>query len=237
LELDWSKLASILCRAFGFTAGNVKLGLFNTLQIGSWSTDALPVILTLSSSSPEFLNTIAGLIARLAQPFILLTPTDLHLGLAAHKLLANTGAGCFTLQDHLRLDQSGGLVSAISPEKLFSQIAPLRPPPSDEELARRTFLALQAHDQNTRRQSPTLYTVFHLYCVKELTIPQIARKCRCSLGTVANRLKLLRLKTGVAPQALRRVSPCFAKFENDFHQARRNFSRSKFHQPTWANGV
>ena len=59
--------------------------------------------------------------------------------------------------------------------------------------------------------------------MKELTIPQIARKCRCSIGTVANRLKPLRTKTGVSPERLRRVSPLFLQFDDAFRQAERNY--------------
>jgi len=111
-------------------------------------------------------------------------------------------------------------------DELFAEVAPLRSDPSDEDLARRTFLVLQDEEPGTRKKLPTLYTVFQLYCLKNLTIPQIARKCRCSLGTVANRLKLLQAKTGVAPGRLRRISPHFIKFVDDARQARRNYRRS-----------
>ncbi len=229
LELDWSKLAHVLCQAFGVQEKVVKLGLYNTLQLGAWSADAVPVILTLASSRPEFLNTIAVLVARLGQPFIVFAPTNRHLGLAAKELLANTGAAFFALEDHLLLQSSSSteleLTCTVPPEKLFAQVAPLAPDPSDEDLARRTFLALQNQDDSVRRKSPSLYTVFDLYCIKELTIPQIARKCRCSIGTVANRLKLLRGKTGVAPERLRRVAPHFTKFDDAFREGERNYRR------------
>src|SRR5260370_30707087 len=99
LELDWTKVARVLCRAFGLQAKSVKHGLYNTLQLGAWSVDALPVILTLSSSRPEFLNAIAVLVARLGQPFILLGPTKRHLSLAAKELLAKSGAAFFALEE------------------------------------------------------------------------------------------------------------------------------------------
>jgi len=226
LELDWSKIGRVLCLAFGFQAKTVKLGLYNTLQIGAWSADAVPVILTLASNRPEFLNTVAVLVARLGQPFILLAPTNRHLRLAAQEILANYGAAFFPLEQHLCLTETHGLICRIPPAKLFAEVAPLRSDPSDEDLARRTFLVLQDEEPGTRRKLPTLYTVFQLYCLKNLTIPQIARKCRCSLGTVANRLKLLQSKTGVAPERLRRVSPHFIKFVDDARQARRNYRRS-----------
>jgi hypothetical protein len=186
-------------------------------------SEPLPVLLTLSSSRPELLANITFLIKHLSQPFILLAPTSRHLAPAAKELLASTGSGFFALEDHLRLDTSGNLVCSTPADKLFAEFAPLRPEPSDDDLARRAFLALQEADNSRRHQPPSLYRVFHLYCVEELSIPQIARKCRCSLGTVANRLNLLRAKTGAAPDQLRRVSPLFTKFEDDLRTARRNY--------------
>src|SRR6266568_8258818 len=53
LELDWPKITQVLCRAFRLQPRTVKFGLYNTLQIGAWSADAVPVILTLSMSRPE----------------------------------------------------------------------------------------------------------------------------------------------------------------------------------------
>src|SRR6266446_5127997 len=84
LELDWPKLGRALCRAFGLVSKPANPGLFNALQIASWSpdlsrqstaaADAIPVILTIPSSSRELLHIAATLIARLGHPFILLAP-------------------------------------------------------------------------------------------------------------------------------------------------------------------
>jgi hypothetical protein len=98
---------------------------------------------------------------------------------------------------------------------------------TDEDLARRTFLILQDADIDSRRRPPSLYAVFQLYCVKEWTIPQIARKCRCSLGTVANRLEMLRRQVGLPPASLRRISSHFTVLDRDFRQAKRNYNRRR----------
>src|SRR2546422_6492239 len=37
---------------------------------------------------------------------------------------------------------------------------------------------------------PTVLSVFRLYCVRQMTIAEVARSCRCSVGTVCNRLNL-----------------------------------------------
>lgn len=246
LELDWSKLSRIVCRAFDLQPKTVKLGFFNTLQIGVWPLSsigsanedgeggAIPVVLTLASSRSEFVNILAVLVARLGHPFILLAPTARHLGPAAKELLASTGSAFFSLEAVLALSSpspggegrgEGELFLVIPSSKLFADVAPVMSSPSDDDLARRTFLVLQEHEQGRRTRPPTLYTVFQLYCLQDLNIPQIARKCHCSIGTVANRLKLLQSKTGVTPEELRRVAPHFKQFESDSRQATRNYRR------------
>jgi len=102
----------------------------------------------------------------------------------------------------------------------MKNISPIHPNPpvspnQDEDVARRAFLALDALDCGSRRKLPTLLTVFRLYCIEELTVAQIARKCRCSVGTVSNRLKLLQAATGTNPERLRKVSPYVSRLQRD----------------------
>jgi hypothetical protein len=103
-ELDWPKISQVISRAFSLQPKIVKLGLYNTLQIGSWHaprtpTDdgGLPAVLTLATNSVEFLNIVAVLVARLARPFILFAPTAKHIGLAAQELLTNLGSAFFPM--------------------------------------------------------------------------------------------------------------------------------------------
>src|SRR5262249_23273521 len=46
LEVDWERLAHGICQAFGCESNTTKLKADNTIQIGSWSAEAVPVILT-----------------------------------------------------------------------------------------------------------------------------------------------------------------------------------------------
>ncbi len=78
-------------------------------------------------------------------------------------------------------------------------------PLTNPELARSLFEVLERLDSDSRRKPPSLLTVFRLYCVRRLTVVQIAHKCRCSLGTVSNRLKLLHAKTGTRPAHLKKA--------------------------------
>src|ERR1051326_7765027 len=79
LEWNWARFSRALCRAFGLDAKFVELNLWQTCQIGSWSADAVPVMLTIQSERNEFRRVVAELVARLRRPFILLAPTSRHL--------------------------------------------------------------------------------------------------------------------------------------------------------------
>jgi DNA-directed RNA polymerase specialized sigma24 family protein len=63
---------------------------------------------------------------------------------------------------------------------------------------------LNSLDFQSPSKPPSVVSVLRLYCIHGLTIPEIARRCRCSVGTVCNRLKLFRKATGHSPEHLRR---------------------------------
>jgi len=241
-ELDWPKLSRSLCQAFKLQHKIVKLGFYNTLQIGTLSLDGpalhsardeggIPAILTLPSNPVEFLNILAVLVSRFGRPFILLAPTAKPLGPGAKDLLSTTGSLFVSLSDHLALQSStfdvqGSmfyLVSRTSPSSLFADLAPALSDPSDEELARRVCTIIDVLDSESRRKSPNLLTIFRLYCVQEMTVEKIARKCKCSKATVSNRLKLLESKTGVPASRLRRISSYFTKLHDDLDSARHDY--------------
>jgi len=77
--------------------------------------------------------------------------------------------------------------------------------PQADEVACRVFQVLDRLDGPSRRKHPAILTVFRLYCMKQMSVVEIARKCRCSVGTVSHRLKLVYQKTGSAPARLRRL--------------------------------
>ena len=78
--------------------------------------------------------------------------------------------------------------------------------PLTSEVVRTAFSLLDRLDSQSPLKPPSLLRVFRLYCVQEMTVAQVARACRCSVGTVCNRLKLLHSKTGANPRRLRRTS-------------------------------
>ena len=78
---------------------------------------------------------------------------------------------------------------------------PINPFKSDD--LRAALLLLEQIDSETPLNSPSVLTVFRLYCGRAMSVAQVARACRCSVGTVSHRLKLLRSRTGADPKNLR----------------------------------
>ena len=74
LELNWSKLGRALCGALQLRSKLAGLGIYNTKQIGCWSAEATPVVLTVLSSQGELFHTVSALVGRLGKPFILFAP-------------------------------------------------------------------------------------------------------------------------------------------------------------------
>ncbi len=81
----------------------------------------------------------------------------------------------------------------------------MNPSPLDNELATRlaAFQILDRLDSIRLSKPPTLLTIFRLYCVQRMTVAQVARRCRCSVGTVSNRLHLMQTKIGIHPSAIK----------------------------------
>src|SRR3954471_15948362 len=63
---------------------------------------------------------------------------------------------------------------------------------------------LNSVDFQCPTKPPNVLSVLRLYCIHGLTVREIARRYRCSVGTVCNRLKLFRNATGHSPEQLRR---------------------------------
>ena len=229
-DLDWTKLGRDLCRAFGLEFKIAKLGLFNTLQIGSWSKDAVPAIFFIPTSDGEFLHAVTMLVARLGRSFILFAPTNRHYGTSAKELLSNLGAAFFPLDAHVGFNGQSKQLAALNGRtgaELFAAVVPHIQEVPDTDLRSRVCLALEEADSGSRRKNPSLGAVFRLYFVQELPVAKVARKCRCSVGTIMNRLKLLEQKTGATPEQLRRLAPYFDEFYGSLASAKEDYVRQK----------
>jgi len=124
LELHWGKLARALCKAFALDCKAAEFGLHNTRQIGSWSTDNIPVILTIQHEKQALRTVIATLANRLRQRFILLSPTSDYLDATCQEWLARDGAAHFAIDAHVILNPDGTLRAQTPPTQLFSRFHP-----------------------------------------------------------------------------------------------------------------
>ncbi len=220
-ELSWNKIARALSNVLALDHKPADLGLLNTRQIGSWSVDAVPVILTIQHERSWFRSVVLELIARLRQPFILLAPTARNLDAVCVELLESANAGFFALDAYLALTEQGTLRlrGTRAPGELFAKFTP-QPKDLDESVATRAFALVQQLESDQPTKPPTALTVFRLYCIDQLTPAEIARKCRCDRSTVRRRLELVESRTGTSPDRLRRVSAHLGKLEAGISDSR-----------------
>jgi hypothetical protein len=122
-ELNWSSLASALRKAFGLNPKIAALGLPGTAQIGSWSADAIPVILTIQIDSKIFRAVVAELAARLKR-FILLAPTSQHMDANSLELLIHAQAAFFAIDASVTLSAEGSLHALRTSANLFANFTP-----------------------------------------------------------------------------------------------------------------
>ncbi len=214
-RLDWREFTGSLSHALGLHPRTSEFPLPHTTQIGGWSTDSVPAILTIQNEADEFRSVLAELVARLRRPFILLSPTTAHLTATCQELLANAGAAFFPLHTHVILTERGSFQSSIAPGELFARFTPEPKEPSSEDLARQVFALIEQLDAESRRKPPSVLTVYRLYGREELSVREVAKKCQCSVATVMERLNVIRAKTGLSPQNLRRLSPHLEKVADD----------------------
>jgi len=217
-ELNWTKLARALCEVFGLNPKFTDLHIHQTAQIGSWSADAVPAILTVQVDSEQLREVICELAARLRQRFILLSPTSRHLDARCHEILSNAAAGFFALENLVSFDGSLRLMRR-SPGELFARFS-AQPKEVEHDVARRAFALIQTLDSENEMKPPTLLAVFRLYCIEELSADHIARVQHCSKSTVIGRLNMIRDRTGVDPQDLRKVSASLKKIEEEMTDSR-----------------
>jgi hypothetical protein len=220
-ELSWNKLARALCNVFALDHKPADLGLLNTRQIGSWSVDAVPVILTIQHERAWFRTVLLELIARLRGRFILLAPTAKNLDAVCVELLESANAGFFALDACLTLTEEGALrlSGSRAPGEIFSKFTP-QPKDVDEDLATRAFALVQQLESDRPTKPPTALTVFRLYCIEGRSAADIARKFHCTRVTVARRLRLIELKTRIKPDQLRKISAHLEKTEASFADPR-----------------
>jgi hypothetical protein len=219
-SLNWSKLARALCHAFGLNYQFADLKIYNTHQIGSWSADAVPVILTIQTQRGFFHSVITELIARLRQKFILLAPTGKHFDANCQELLANGNAAFFPIDSNIILTQNGNLHSVKIPGELFAKFTPQPKEVEAENFAGQLFALAKMLDAEAGMRKAPPSTVLRLYCVEELEPDQIAKKLHCARSLIYSRLDSLRQKLGRDPSELRRYSSHLERIESSLTDPR-----------------
>jgi hypothetical protein len=227
LELNWSKLGRAIASTFGCDAKESVFGMPGVMQVASFGGAALPVVLCIQHEPGEFRSALTELAVRLREGFILLAPTNRFVDGNCKDLLASSRAGCFDLESHVTLAAQGNLRARKRGVELFVGFLPKENEPVPEDVTRQAFRLIEQLDSEQGIRAPSVLTVFRLYCEEELTAEQIARKCRCSKGTVINRLKLIREKTQMEPNELRRFSSQFSKIEDDVRESKATYIHRK----------
>ncbi len=220
LHLNWAKLGRAICKAFGLDAGDNDFPIPNTRQIGSWSSEAVAVILTIQTERHLLRRVIPELALRLQKPFILFAPTSDHLDAACHELLGLARAAFFALDGHVRLTFQGALAPCKTPGVMFAQFSP---PPREslpEDTTRKALALVKAMDANKSMKLPSPAAVFSFYCMQGLSVTAMARKLYCSRGTILNRLEFIRKKTGIDPDRIRSLSSQFEPIEDQAADSR-----------------
>jgi hypothetical protein len=124
LEANPAKLGRAICRALTLDSKPADLGLLFTSQIGAWSANAVPAILTIQTHHTDYELVVANLVAQLKKPFILFAPTAKHFNARCQSLLSGVRADFFPLETTVTLKPGGTLVAARPPELLFAQFSP-----------------------------------------------------------------------------------------------------------------
>jgi hypothetical protein len=219
-DLSWPRFGRSLSKALGLSPAHAQFGLPNTHQVGSWSVDAVPAIVTLQSCPDDFQQVAAALVARLRQPFILLAPSARHLDASSKELLGNVGAAFFALNHHLLVTGNGSLQCRTSPGELFMRFAPESRGTVEEDEARKAFALVKTLDSAQPCRRASLYRVFRLYCVEGFSAEEVARRCRCTRAIIFRRLKTLEDKLGTHPRSLRHISTHLEQIETSISDPR-----------------
>jgi DNA-directed RNA polymerase specialized sigma24 family protein len=87
--------------------------------------------------------------------------------------------------------------------------------PVSEDVARSAFALLQKLELDAPLKSPSVLTVFRLYCVDGHSANQVARKCRCAKGTVMSRLRFIEAVTKTRPEEFRAMSAHLQRVDDE----------------------
>ncbi len=228
LELNWSRLGRAIAKALGCEAKDATFGVPGLLQVGSFGSDGLPVVLCIQHEPGELRAALAELGLRLQRSFALLAPTGRLMDAHCHSMIASARGRFFDLESNLTVMPSGLLVAAKSAGEMFAALLPERSEELSEDELRRIYarVLLTAKDEKGAREAP-IKDVFDLYCLKAFSAGEVAVRLDCSKATVMNRLATLKGLAGVAAIELRAYGPFFERVERELTDPRARRVRRK----------
>jgi hypothetical protein len=201
-EVSWSKLGHALFEVLELDGKPAPLPLPNTLQIGAWSADGVPVILTVQVCGATFRRVVAELVARLQRRFILLAPTSYHCNAPCQELLAHARAVFFPLETTVLLSDNRRPRTSRPPGELFAQFTPPRNEPDESETARVFRLFGELLGMGTDLVAPPA-RVFDLMVFKKMTKAETALECRCAASSITKRVALIERHFAMSIERLR----------------------------------
>ncbi len=220
LELKWSRLGRAICKAFECDFRETDLHVPLTRQIGSKFANAVPVVLTIQDEREEFRQAVAGVVAQLGRPFILLGPTSRFLDANSIGLLHGARAEFFDLASHVTMLPGGLLQARKSGGELFSRFLPQTSEPASDDEARRLFALMEALESESNYRKAPVTRVFQLYCKDGLSREEVARQCHCVPSLITVRLQAIERKLGRKPAELRQFSSQFERIADSLSDYR-----------------
>ena len=151
-----------------------------------------------------------------------------RIAAAVLAVLHSRNAAVFPLSSFIGVGEHGRLRATRRAGDLFNRLV-RAPAASDSDVAGTAYALISRLESGQPPKPPTVLSVFMMYCSENLTADQIARRCRCSKGTVVNRLKTIRQVTGMVPEELRRFSSQFERMRasvSDSRASRISLTRS-----------
>ena len=201
-EVSWSKLGHALFEVLGLHGKSAPLPLPNTLQIGAWSADGVPVILTVQVCGATFRRVVAELVARLHGRFILLAPTSYHCDAPCQELLAHARAAFFPLETTVLLSDNRRLRTTRPPGELLAQFTPRWNETDEAEAAQVFRLFGELLGMGTDLVAPP-GRVFDLMVFKKMTKAETALECRCVASLITRRAALIERHFAMSIERLR----------------------------------
>jgi hypothetical protein len=220
LALNWPRLGRAICKAFDCDFRETDLHLPLTRQIGSKFANAVPVVLTIQNDRDEFRQVVAGVVAQLGRPFIMLGPTSRFLDANSLGLLHGARAEFFDLASHVTLLPVGVLQARKSGGELFARFLPQTSEPASENEARRLFALMEALESESNYRKAPVTRVFQLYCKDGLSREEVARQCGCVPSLITLRLQAIERKLGRKPAELRQFSSQFERISDSLSDDR-----------------